>query len=309
MQMLLERAAGFFQAEGWHVKVGPSVLGDSGAIHSPDLQLVREGERACAVFVFEELDGHGPLDQRAFMAKDMGCAPVFIVGSPSPEVVAYAERHRWQLLTAPDLGESLPQASPPPAEEGFDSDADIRAVSPRPPQHAPMQPPAHAPLPTPLHIAPPPPAPEPDESGAMLLPGNPRDTAPPPRAPRVGRGVIPVMPVGPPPDDGDAMLLPSKPSPPPPRAAAAHTPAPSPMSTAPAPLPTSHGEETGAELLSSGPRLTRDADKLLKHDPSIWDPRARLAQVRRAAKANGFETTGVQESTSSPWLTGLKKRP
>lgn len=332
--MLLERAASLFQAQGWQVKVNPCVIGDSGAIHNPDLSLHRDGEKSKAVFVLEELDGPMPLEGRAAMARDMGLDPVFVVGTPSPEVAQWAQRHRRTLLTDADLPGAAPfeqpqhlapapAAEPEPQAIAEETGAELLAApAPRPralerpltafASPSPVAPPASLSLPAPLPpaqgLAPlPRPAPRlgrgvvqmpsevPDDGDAVLLQGNPRADAPPPRAAKPGRGVVHI-PVEVP-EDGDAMLLPSR--------------APPPMAAAQPPQPPAvepEGGESGAELLPSGRSMVRDPDKVLKHDPSIWDPRARLAQVKQAAKALSFDATGgTTTAPASGWLRGLRK--
>lgn len=143
----------------------------------------------------------------------------------------------------------------------------------------------------------------PDDGDAVLMVSAPREGLP--RKPaRTGRGVV-QMPAEVP-DDGDAMILASSRNPPAPRAA--------PMPAAAAPVAAPEPDppvaeatpESGAEFLPSRPTAVRDADKVMKHDLSIWDPRARLQQVKQAAKANSFDTTAAQ-GPASAWLRGLKK--
>lgn len=330
--MLLERAAAYFQSQGYLVKVAPCIIGDSGAIHAPDLEVRRDGEKGRVVFVLDELDGPMPLESRAANARDMGLEPVFVVGQPGPDVVHWAERHHRALVTEADLPGAAPPpeapvrlpASPAAVEEAIPEDTGAELL-PAPPLPAPAPPriperpltafqaPAAAPAPLPAPPAAAPPAPRlgrgrvviptevPDDGDAMLLPSTPRADAPPPR-PKGGRGAMPVLPATAP-DDGDAMILTSAPRPAP-RPPAPAAPAPPP----PVPEASEDAGAAGSELLPSRPTSVGDADKVMKHDPSIWDPRGRLAQVRQAAKAQSFETTAVQ-GPSSGWLAGLKKRP
>jgi hypothetical protein len=86
--------------------------------------------------------------------------------------------------------------------------------------------------------------------------------------------------------------------------------APTPAPPAPrAPEPASAPEEgaSDAEILPSQAAQARDPDLVLKHDLRIWDPRARLQQVKQAAKAQSFDSTGAASGPASPWLRGLKK--
>jgi hypothetical protein len=55
--------------------------------------------------------------------------------------------------------------------------------------------------------------------------------------------------------------------------------------------------------------VPHEADRVAKHDLSIWNPAARLAAVKQAAKANGFETTAgpAAPAFSSDWLNKLRK--
>jgi hypothetical protein len=320
MHMLLERAASFFQAQGFGVKVQPCVIGDSGAIHTPDLVLVREGARDRAVFVFEELAGHAPLEAKAAIAKDMGCAPVFVVGAPGDEVRRWAERHEADLLVEEELltpGEATPPApaappapsapAAPPAEAPpqaapprLDTDAEILAVSPsrnRLPE-GPMTAFVTAPAEAKRQALP-------EDGGAMLLPGTPRAGAPAPRQPRAGRGVV-QFPTEPP-EDGDAMLLTPAPRAAPPSVA---VPAPQAAALVPAGWADAPAHE-GSELLPSmpaSPRAADEGDKLAKHDLSIWNPAARLQLVKQAAKAQGFESTAPRaQPFGSEWLNRLRR--
>lgn len=291
--MLLARAASFFQAQGWQVKVNPCIIGDSGAIHSPDLHLVKEGEKGRVVFVLDELDGPMPLESRAHMARDMGCEAVFVVGSPSPEVRQWAERHHEDLLTDEDVPASAePEAAglPGPIPED-DGGAELLGAQPPAPPERPLTafaPPAGGPAAGEV----------PDDGGAMLLPSTPRAEPRPRRPPE---------PASIPEDDGARLMPPPPPAPaeedPEPPAAPGGGPA-----AAEPPRPVAPPPGGDAELLPSRAAATQDADKVLKHDPSIWDPRARLAQVRQAAKAQGFETTAPRQGPTSPWLRGLRNR-
>jgi hypothetical protein len=314
MHMLLERAASYFQGQGYFVKVNPCISGDSGAIHNPGLHLSREGEKAKVVFVFDELDGIQPLEGRAHMARDMGCEPVFVIGRPSPDVRAWMERHRRALLADEDLPGAAPRLPPPlPAAPAAPPAPTLPAIPeedggamllPSAPARLPERPltafsPAPAPTPAPAPVEARPQRPRmgrgrvefptevPEDGDAEILVTTP--SKPKPASQGRGRGVVPTLPTVAP-EDGDAMILPSRPLAPP-----------------PAPEPVEHGD-TGAEVLPSQPMHARDPDKVLKHDPSIWDPRARLQAVKQAAKAQSFETTGVAQGAASPWLNGLRKK-
>lgn len=153
MHMLLERAARFFQAQGYAVRVAPCAIGASGAIHTADLALAKPGERERAVFVFEELAGPAPLEARALVAKDLGAEPVFVVGAPSPEVEAWARRHRHTLLVEEELvdeppGPATPAPEAAPAETSGDGGAELLPSGPRAPAEA-AEPVAPAPAPEP----------------------------------------------------------------------------------------------------------------------------------------------------------------
>jgi hypothetical protein len=290
MRMLLERAAGFFQAQGWRVVVNPCVIGDSGAIHTPDLQLLKDGEKPRVAFVLDALDGHVPLEQRAHMAKDMGLQPVFVVGDPSPEVRGWAERHHHELV----LEDALPAAPPPGAALATLAAPATPAMAELPPAPEPDDDGGAMLLPSAVAapISPPAPAAPEDDGGAVLLTA----TAARPRAP--ARALPPPAETE---DDGGVELLGS-------RAARAPIAAPVVASERAAAWEAAAAESNGAELLPSLPSNAQDAEKVAKHDLSIWDPRARLAQVKQAAKALSFETTAGPSASSSAWLNGLRRR-
>jgi len=285
--MLLDRAAAYFQEQGYRVRVRPCIIGDTGAIHTPDLHVVKDGQRQRVVFVFDALDGTALLETRAHMSKDMDADASFVIGEPSAEVRGWMERRKMPLLEPNDLP-VLPEPPPPPP--------------------APEAPPAPI-------VAPAPPTPNepvyvPDDGGAMFLPGRKREPESEPM-------VLPEEPVAlslptrrrdaPPPiagpaDDGDAMLLPSRSN----RNAPAQA---FPRPAAPrhaAPPPADVGEDGGVELLPSKRSSARDGEAMAKHDPRIWDPRNRLAEVKRVAKAGSFDSTAGTDEPGSDWLKKLR---